>query len=653
MKSMMVFVLVPLLAGLAGATARAESHELKSPDGRLLVRIETDGQVRYSVQLDGRPLTGPNTLSMTLGDGRVLGKDVRRVKAQRKKVKDTIVPPVKIKNAVIDDVYNELTLTFAGSYSVVFRAYDDGVAYRFGIAAGGPVTVVTEDIQYRFDRDHHVYFPAEVSFHSHQERQYEHVPLRSIGPDKFCSIPMLIEAGEGVKIAVTESDLSDYPGFYLAGRSDTALKAVFPAVATMEERTSDRNVKVVERAAHIAETSGPRSFPWRVMVVARTDADLVRSEMIYRLGRPCRIEDTSWIRPGKVAWDWYNANNLFGVDLRAGINTETYKFYIDFASKYGLEYVILDEGWYPLDDVMKVVPAIDMEALLEHARRKNVGLILWVTWKALDDQFLPALDKFAAWGIKGIKVDFMQRDDQWMVNFYERVLVEAARRKLLVDFHGSAKPSGFQRTYPNFITSEGVQGNEHNKWSDTITPRHTLTIPFIRMLAGPMDFTPGAMRNAQKKNFRPIFDRPMSLGTRCRQLAMYVVYESPLQMLCDSPSLYLREAECMEFLGPVPTVWDRTLVLDAKIGERLVMARRSGGEWYLGGMTGDEADRMTVDLAFLDGGEYTLTLFEDGVNADRWAEDYRKTVRTVTTADRIEIVLAPGGGFAGRLVPKR
>jgi alpha-glucosidase len=653
MRHWLIFLLVPMAVGFVNTAVRAETHELMSPDGRLGVLVETDGQLRYSVQLDGRLLTGPNTLSMTLGDGRVLGKDVRRVKAQRKKVKDTIVPPVKIKNAVIEDVYNELTLTFRERYTVTFRAYDDGVAYRFGTTAKGPFKVASEEIEFRFDGDRNLYFPAEDSFHSHQERLYQNVPLSSLGPDKFCSIPMLVDAGEGVKMAISESDLSDYPGFYLAGRSDTALKAIFPAVATKEERTSDRNVKVVERAGHIAETAGPRLFPWRVMVVARTDAGLIASEMITKLGAPCRLEDTSWIRPGKVAWDWYNANNLFGVDFRAGINTETYKYYIDFASRYGLEYVILDEGWYPLDDVMKVVPAIDMEALLEHAARKNVGLILWVTWKALDDQFLPALDKFAAWGVKGIKVDFMQRDDQWMVNYYERVLVEAAKRKLLVDFHGSMKPSGFQRTYPNFITSEGVKGNENNKWSADVDPRHTLTIPFIRMLAGPMDFTPGAMRNSQKKNFRAVFDRPMSLGTRCRQLAMYVLYESPLQMLCDSPSLYLREPECMEFLAPVPTVWDRTLVLDAKIGERLVMARRNGPDWYIGGMTGDDGDRLTVDLSFLGEGEYTLTLFEDGINADRWAEDYRMIVRTVTAADRLEIAMAPGGGFAGRLVPKR
>ncbi|MFO7733944.1 MAG: glycoside hydrolase family 97 N-terminal domain-containing protein, partial [Candidatus Aminicenantes bacterium] len=317
---------VALFMTLAGARARAESHELKSPDGRIGVRIETDKQIRYSVSLDGRLLTGPNPLSMTLGDGKVLGRNARLEKADRESVKDKIIPPVRIKNAVIEDVYNELTLTFAGSYFVVFRAYDDGLAYRFGTSAAGPVTVVTEDIQYRFGQDHNVYFPDEASFHSHQERLYQYVPLSSLGPEKFCSIPMLVEAGGGVKIAISESDLFDYPGFYLSGQADSALKAVFPAVAIKEERTSDRNVKVVERAGHISETAGPRRFPWRVMVVAGTDADLVTSEIIYRLGAPCRLEDTSWIKPGKVAWDWYNANNLFGVDFRAGVNTETYKF---------------------------------------------------------------------------------------------------------------------------------------------------------------------------------------------------------------------------------------------------------------------------------------------------------------------------------------
>lgn len=648
-----IMVLAVFATGMALQTAAdAERFEVKSPDGRLSVEVETVPLIQYSVRLDSQLLSGPNPLSLTLEGDKILGKDARLEKSDRQSISETITPPVKIKNSVIDNTCGELTLTFAGSYSVVFRAYDDGVAYRFVTALAGPSTVMTEDIQYKFNKNHNVYFPAEDSFYTHQERRYEYTPLASIAKDKFCSLPAVVDAENGVKIAISESDLRDYPGFYLSGQAENSLKGIFPAVAVKEEHTSDRDVKVVERAAYIAKTSGSRSFPWRVMVVAKTDADLIMSEMIYKLAAPCRMEDTSWIKPGKVAWDWYNANNIIGVDFRAGVNTDTYKYYIDFASKYGIEYVILDEGWYPLDDVMKVVPEIDMQALLLHAKQKNVGLILWVTWKALADRMEPAMDLFEQWGVKGIKVDFMQRDDQWMVNYYEKVLIEAAKRKLLVDFHGSYKPSGFQRTYPHFISSEGVHGNENNKWTDTVTPEHTVTLPFIRMLAGPMDFTPGGMRNAQKENFRAIFNRPMTRGTRCRQLAMYVLYESPLQMLCDNPSLYLKEAECMEFLAPVPTVWDKTLVLEARIGQRLSMARRNGQDWYIGGMTDDNPRRMTVDFSFLPGGTYTLTLFRDGINADRWAEDYKKIVRTVTAGDKLEIALTSGGGFAGRLVPE-
>lgn len=645
-----IFFVVICLCLWMSAHAVAEVYELKSPDGLLSIEVSDEPAVRYSVRLNSRLLTGPNPLSLSLEGKKVLGRDVRLLTSATETLNEFIEPVVPIKNSRIENICNELTLTFEGSFAVVFRAYNDGVAYRFVTSIREPITVASEEIEYRFDKNHNVYFPAEDSMYTHQERQYKYGPLESVGKEQFCSLPMVVDVGDGVKLAISESDLSDYPGFYLSGQGGPSLIAIFPAVAAKEQQTSDRDVKVVERANYIAKTTGSRSFPWRVMVIARKDADLVTSEMIYKLGAPCRLEDTSWIKPGKVAWDWYNANNISGVDFRAGINTETYKYYIDFASKYGIEYIILDEGWYPLDDVMKVVPEINMPELLSYAKQKNVGVILWVTWKALFDKMEPAMDLFESWGVKGIKVDFMQRDDQWMVNYYEKVLIEAAKRKLLVDFHGSYKPSGFQRTYPNFITSEGVHGNENNKWTDTVTPGHTVTLPFIRMLAGPMDFTPGAMRNARKENFHSIFNRPMTLGTRCRQLAMYVLYESPLQMLCDSPTLYLKEAECMEFLAPVPTVWDKTLVLEAKIAEYLSMARKHGRDWYIGGMTDEKARTMTVDFSFLDSGAYTLTLFRDGVNADRWAEDYKKIVQPVKAGDKLQIQLAPGGGFAGRLI---
>jgi len=399
----------------------------------------------------------------------------------------------------------------------------------------------------------------------------------------------------------------------------------------------------------MARTRGTREFPWRVLVIAPRDAVLLESDIVYRLASETSMADTSWIRPGKVAWDWWNANNVYGVPFRAGVNTDTYKHYIDFAAAHGIEYVILDEGWYPLGDLLSVVPQMDLDAIAAHAREKKVGLILWVVWKTFDDQMAAALDKFEAWGVAGIKVDFMQREDQWMVNFYERVAREAAKRRLLVDFHGAYKPTGLSRTYPNVLTSEGVLGLEQSKWSDLASPENAVTFPFIRMLAGPVDYTPGAMTNATKADFKPIFNRPMSQGTRCHQLAMYVVYESPLQMLADSPSNYVREPESLAFLSAVPTVWDETRVVSAAVGEHILVARRSGREWYVGALTSWTPRDLEVDLSFLGAGTFDADLYRDGPNADRAGVDYVRETRAVTAADRLKVHLAPGGGFAARL----
>jgi alpha-glucosidase len=453
-------------------------------------------------------------------------------------------------------------------------------------------------------------------------------------------------------VAITEADLLDYPGMYLTGTRGPGLSALFPAVALKEQKVDDRTVRVTERADYIAQTTGPRSFPWRVLVIAGKDSDLIENETVYKLATPCKLTNISWIRPGKVAWDWWNANNIYGVDFRAGVNTETYKYYIDFASRYGIEYIILDEGWYPLGNLLANSPGMDVDELFRYAKKKGVGIIPWVTWKTLEDQLQPALERFAKWGAVGIKVDFMQRDDQGMVNYYEKIAQEAAKRHLLVDFHGAYKPTGLRRTYPNVITSEGVKGLEHNKWSTDVTPEHNVTLPFLRMLAGPMDYTPGAMLNAQQKHFAICFDRPMSQGTRCHQLAMYVVYESPVQMLADNPSNYLREAECMEFLAKVPSVWDETRALDAKVADYVLVARRSGKEWYVGAMTDWTGRALTADLSFLGKGSYTAQIYQDGVNADRYAGDYKKVSRTVTAKDKLQIQLAPGGGWAARIWQK-
>ena len=377
------------------------------------------------------------------------------------------------------------------------------------------------------------------------------------------------------------------------------------------------------------------------------------NQLVYLLAKPSQVEDTSWIKPGKVAWDWWNANNVYNVPFKSGVNTQTYKYYIDFASKYGIEYIILDEGWYKLGNLLDVVPEMDIAELTEYGRQKKVGIILWVVWKTLDDQLEPALNQFQKWGVKGIKVDFMQRDDQPVMNFYHKISREAAKRKMLVDFHGAIRPATMTRTWPNLISTEGVRGLEQSKWSKYAAPEHDVTLPFTRMLLGPMDYTPGAMVNAQKASFVPIFEQPMSQGTRCHQLAMYVVYESPLQMLADNPSNYLREPEVMEFLAPVPTVWDETKVLDARMGDYLIVARRSGRDWYVGAMTDWTPRELEADLSFLPEGSFQMEAYQDGVNSDRHGSDYTKVKSRVDRTTKLKIRMAAGGGWAARIYPVR
>jgi len=556
---------------------------------------------------------------------------------------------VPVKSREISDNYNELQLEFEGDFSVDFRAYNDAAAYRFRTRLPGEITVSSELVALNFPEDHSLYFPTEESFLTHSERLYEYEPLSKIPWEKMAHLPILIEADEKLKLAFTEADLFDYPGLYLCGTRSPSLRGKFPAFALAEIQTRDRTVEVSQRADYIAKTQGTRSFPWRVLIVAQNNAQLLNNQTVSKLARPLEIKDPAWIKPGKVAWDWWNANNVFDVPFKAGLNTKTYKHYIDFAARFGIEYIILDEGWSDTTDLLKVNPDIDMPELLAYARTKKVGVILWVVWKTLDDQLREALDLFQSWGIKGIKVDFMQRDDQWMVNYYWRIAAEAAKRHMLVDFHGSYKPSGLRRAFPNVLTREGVKGLENTKWSKQPTPEHNLILPFTRMLAGPMDYTPGAMINAQEKNFRSVFTRPMSLGTRCHQLALYVVFESPLQMLSDSPSHYLREQECMEFLGPVPAVWDETKVLAAKVGDYILMARKSGPDWYLGAITDWTPRELTIDFSFLDPGEYTIEIYQDGPNANRYGNDYQKLVTKVKNGDSRQIQLAPGGGWAARI----
>lgn len=647
-KASIAFGLIFWLTALATAQ---QDYSLLSPDKRIEIKIHVADRLKYDLFFKGKALLEDSQLSINI-DHVELGLNPEVASARESSSDRVLEPPVRQKFAKIRDHYNQLRLEMAGGLTVVFRAYNEGAAYRLETALPqAQVHVYNEEAIFHFTADDTVYYASEESFFSHNERKYLPQTISQIAPASLATLPAVVDPGDGVKVAIAESDLEDYPGLWLHGTSGAALAATFPPYPLKQQLEKDRDFKVVESADYIAVTRGTRTFPWRVIAIAEKDGDLLTNQLVWLLEKPSQVEDTSWIKPGKVAWDWWNANNVYDVDFKAGINTQTYKYYIDFAAKYGIPYIIIDEGWYKLGNVLDVVPDMNIAEITAYGKQKNVGVILWVIWKTLDDQLIPALDQYRKWGVKGIKVDFMQRSDQLLINYFHKVSSETAKRKMLVDFHGCQKTATMTRTWPNLISTEGVRGLEWDKWSAETDPLHDVTLPFTRMFLGPMDFTPGAMLNAQKVSFAPIFNRPMSLGTRCHQLAMYVVYESPLQMLSDSPSNYLREPKIMEFLGPVPSVWDETKVLGGRIAEYVVVARRSSKDWYVGAMTNWTPRELEIDLSFLPDGNYSMTAYQDGINADRYGSDYQQVKNQVNKTTKLKLKLAPGGGWAARIQP--
>ena len=650
-------LLLPVLLQAADKTYR-----LTSPDGVLSASVEVGENIRYSVALGGETLLAPSAVSMRFGDGTVYGAGEKVRRETRRSVDQFIDSPVYKKNRVRDR-FNEMTLSFK-TFDLIFRAYDDGIAYRFVRRATGPFTVLSEQAEFRFPGDRMAYVPYvrdegtfESQFENSFENTYVHIPLSGWNPERLAFLPLVVEAPGGAKVLVTESDLLDYPGMYLHGADGSpVLNGVFAPYPDEIEQGGHNMLqgRVRSRKDYIAQGNGPTSFPWRTVIVAAGDRELLDNDMVWRLGTPSQ-GDFSWVRPGKVAWDWWNDWNLYGVDFRAGINNETYKYYIDFAAAQGIEYVILDEGWAVnrQADLMQVIPEIDLPMLAAYAEEKGVGLILWAGYWAFDRDMERVCEHYAKMGIKGFKIDFMDRDDQMVVDFYRRAAETCAKYGLMADFHGAFKPSGLNRTWPNVINFEGVNGLEQLKWADASNDQVTydVTIPFIRMVAGPMDYTQGAMRNATRGNYRPVNSEAMSQGTRCHQLAEYVVFESPLNMLCDSPSNYLQEAECTRFIASVPTVWDETVALDGRIGEYAAIARRKGDTWYVGVLNGWTARDMELDLEFLTSGSWTMEAFRDGINADRAARDYKREETPAPADGKIRIHMAPGGGWTAVFRP--
>ena len=654
---MRYFLPLLLLVGLLSEAApRPFQRTISSPNGRIALTVAVTDSTRYAITYAGQPLINWSAVAMTLTDGQSLavGAAVRRSRVRH--VRDSLVPPVVTKRRLITDHFTELTLEYPDNYALLFRVYDDGVAYRFQTNFPDSITIRHETARFALVNDPTVYFPAVRKrpdadrFHTSFEELYSIVPLSQVHDTVLAFSPVLIAgAAKSPRIVITESDLEDYPGMFLA-KEGQALTGVFAPVPLSERMTDGEfpQLIVTRRADFIARTGGKRLFPWRVLVIG-TDRTLPETDLVYRLAAPSRVSDVSWVRPGKCTDEWITNINLFNVPFRAGINTATYKFYVDFAKRFGLDRILLDAGWSDYKDLSKINPDLNMTELAAYAKSQGIKLSMWTLCSTLDRQLEPALKQFSDWGVDFIMTDFMDRDDQKTVQFYTRIAEACARHRIMIMFHGAYKSAGFERTWPNAVTREGVLGSEFNIWSHKVSPEHDVLLPFIRMVSGPMDYEPGLLENATKAQFKPITGKVMSQGTRCHQLAMFVVYDSPMPIFSGNPSQAYLEPAFMEFLGRIPAAFEETQVLDAQLGDYIVTARRQGSDWYIGGMT-DWTDRdLTLSLSFLGAGTFEATLCSDGINADRNPVDYQLTTTTLGANDTLKVHLAPGGGFVIRL----
>lgn len=651
-----------------------------SPDGILKVMIQAEGNdVKYTIYegelTDGNIYALDNNIALNI-EGIKEGKYTI---STPKLIKEHFDAP-NYKQASFDSEYNTVTVKNKNGVNIEFRAYNSGVAYRFFTTSTKKEwKVLNEVAEFNFGKDRTAYIsystnpsnPKAMAF----QATYDVAPL-SQTKNLEAFLPATVDCGKA-KVTILETDVENYPGIFLlpGTKSNSSLRADFAKHPKAFDFYPWRVQKyVTETEDFIAKGTGNRTFPWRILAITHDDKEMPTNTLAYELASPSRIKgDTSWIKPGKVAWDWWNDWGLSGVDFKAGINQQTYQYYIDFAAKNKLEYIILDEGWYDpkSGDMLTVIPDLNLPALVEYGKRKNVGIILWTVFNVLDAQLEEACEKYAAMGIKGFKVDFLDRYDQEAVAMIYRIAEKCAQNQLILDYHGIFAPQGINRTYPNVINFEAVFGMEETKWTlrakvqkdgktidepEKDMPLYDVTFPFIRGMAGYVDFTPGGFRNATKDDFQPIYNNPMTMGTRCHQMAHYIIHDSPLTMLADNPTTYEKEPECTDFIASLPTVYERMTVLDGKMGEYIITARQQGGDWYVAGETNWEARDVDVDVSFLPAGTYEVTAFFDGKNAEKVASDYEVMKQTVTIPypihEKITVHMASGGGFAAKIIKK-
>lgn len=646
-----------LLSGNASFAAKEKKYVLSSPDGTLKVEISAGNELAYQVMHGNDTILSHSNIGLVLEDGTIVGKTPRITGERRKKIKDNIESPFyRFKEFVATG--NELDLKLKGGFGIIFRAYNEGVAYRFYTTQSSDIIIKEEQAEFNFKEDYTAYLPYTTNDKKPMAMAYQNVyditPLSKAQP-KLAFLPVTVDCGS-VKLTLLESDLEAYPGMFVQSQQGKyGLKGVFaPYPAKTDFYPWRKQEYVTETTDFISRSRGSRSYPWRVLAITEKDTDMPVNNLVYALASPNRIGDTSWIKTGKVAWDWWNDWNLKGVPFKAGINMDTYKYYIDFASRNGLEFIVLDEGWYApkSGDMLTVIPELDLPELIAYGKSKGVEIVLWTVFNVLDSQLEAACKKYADMGIKGFKVDFLDRDDQTAVEMVYRIAEMTARYKLTLDLHGIYKPTGINRTYPHIINFESVFGMEEVKWTDIKNnmPLYDVTFPYIRMMAGPVDYTPGAMRNATKADWRAMYYTPASMGTRCHQLAAYIVHDSPFTMLCDAPTNYLNEQECVDFIASLPVEVDSTFIASGELGKYIVTVRKKDVNWYIGGMTNWDERDVQLDFSFLpEGVSYTAVLFKDGVNANKQAEDYRKETIRIDKDSRLTLHLASGGGFAMKL----
>ena len=641
------YLLLSMFLCLVSLLHARNKFELVSPNGEIKVSFNLSDKIYYSIDYNGDVLLKDNTLQLTLRN-QVLGQNPKLRRQKRTSVDEQLTPIVPLKYAKVNNRYNQLLLTFK-DYSVEFRAFDDGVAYRFITSQKGDVEVMNEEFAINFPSDYLLHLQQPGSFHTAYEEPYTHVQSNAWKPEeRIAVLPVLIDTQKDYKILISESDLADYPCMFLKGTGTNGAISVFPKAPFAFAENSDRSVKITQEADYIAKTKGTRNYPWRYFVISKNDKQLIENIMTYRLAEKNQLQDVSWIKPGQVSWEWWNDASPYGPDVNfvSGYNLETYKYYIDFASKFGIPYIIMDEGWAKSTrDPYTPNPKVNLHELIRYGKEKNVGIVLWLTWLTVENNF-DLFKTFNEWGVKGLKIDFMDRSDQWMVNYYERVAREAAKHNLFVDFHGSFKPAGLEYKYPNVLSYEGVRGMEQ---MGGCYPDNSLYLPFMRNAVGPMDYTPGAMISMQPNVYRSERPNSASIGTRAYQLALFVVFESGLQMLADNPTLYYRNEDCTRFITQVPVTWDETVALEAKAGEYVIVAKRKGDKWFIGGITnnGEKEREFTINLDFLNKDRsYRMTSFEDGINAGRQAMDYRCKSSQVKAGEQLTVKMVRNGGFA-------